>query len=261
MAEKKIKKARPVEQSPFSRSPVTIIVPFYGQYGKVGRLLKSIWTGTRSNPYEICLVDDSSPNSDFIRRMVDQPQVVSFRTPERLGFGGALKFGFERTTQPWVCFLNSDCVIENSAWLIEMGRSLMRLRGQGVQMVSARSNNPGSFVNSRLKAEKTDMDAGGMIEDFILEDDEHLPLYCTMCHRDLFEHIGGFVKEYPYGWYEDEELAHRMRHHGFSQAICAKSWVRHDGAATIKALFKENPEAKKIMASNRDRCIADISLL
>ena len=257
MAEKKIKKARPVEQSPFSRSPVTIIIPFHGQYDKVGRLLKSIWTGTRSNPYEICLVDDSSPNSDFIEKMIDQPQVVPFRTPERLGFGGALKFGFERTTQPWVCFLNSDCTIEDSGWLIEMGRSLMRLRGQGVQMVSARSNNPGSFVNSMLKAEKSDK---RMIEDFILEDG-HLPLYCALCHRDLFEHIGGFIKEYPYGWYEDEELAYRMSHYGFSQAICSKSWVRHEGAATIKALFKENPEAKEIMASNRDRCIADISLL
>ncbi len=251
----KTNKARAMRLVPFSRSPVSIIIPFHGEYERVGRLVSSIWNATRSNPYEICLVDDCSPNSDFIASMKDQPQVMNLRTPERIGFGGALKYGFDRTEQPWVCFLNSDCEIQDVNWLIAMGQSLLDLKEQGVRMVSSRTNNPGNLGDKRLKGKK-----GDFINDVILED-TYLPLYCSMCHRDLFNHIGGFIKPYPYGWYEDEELAYRMRHYGFKQAISGKSWVHHEGSVTVKTVLKNDLKAKEIMNSNRDKCIADISSL
>ena len=251
----KTNKARALKFVPFSRSPVTIIIPFHGEYERVGRLVSSIWNATRSNPYEICLVDDCSPNSNFIASMKDQPQVVNLRTPERLGFGGALKYGFDKTEQPWVCFLNSYCEIQDVNWLIAMGQSLLNLKDQGVRMVSARTNNPGTLGDKRLRGKK-----GDLIDDIVLED-TYLPLYCSMCHRDLFDHIGGFIKPYPYGWYEDEELAYRMRHYGFRQAICGKSWVHHEGSVTVRNVLKNDRKAEKIMNSNRDRCISDISSL
>jgi len=265
-AHKKKEVCRIEKESSFSRACVDIIIPFHGQYEKVVGLIESVWKVTRSNPYQICLVDDASPNNDFISKFESERhrdgyyenQILPIRSAKRLGFGGALRLGFESTKQPWVCFLNSDCVVENSSWLIEMGRSLLRLKEHNVRMVSARSDNPGEGYDCRLKGLKND----DTEEDIVLnEKDPPLPFYCTMCHRQLFDRIGGFVKSYPYGMYEDEELAYRMRHHKFSQGISAKSWVHHAGGLTFEALLKSDKSAAAIIEENRNRCIEDMRKL
>lgn len=250
------KRAKPVEFQAFSRSPVDIIIPFHGQYEKVTKLVESIMYATKSNPYQICLVDDCSPNEKFIEAWKDVPQVVTVRTPHHMGFGGALRVGYDATEQPWVVFMHSDCVVEDQNWLIEMGKSLLKWKEARVpvKMVAPRTNNPGDdSADKRLKAplrEKGD--------DMILASDAHLPLYCVMCHRELFYHIGGFIKPYPYGWFESEELAYRMNRAGFQQGICGRSWVRHHGAATVKALLEDFPEVKATMEENRTRCLRDM---
>jgi len=109
MAKTIIKKSKPMIYGGFNRSPVTIIIPFHGCYEKVSQLVKSILFATRSNPYEICLVDDCSQNRNFIDEMSNVPQVVAIRSDKHVGFGGALRIGFDRTRQPWVVFLHSDC--------------------------------------------------------------------------------------------------------------------------------------------------------
>lgn len=254
MAEDKlVKKANWTYGVPFSRSKVDIIIPFHGCYEKVSRLITSILLATRSNPYQICLVDDCSPNKNFIDELKNVPQVFAMRTEKQLGFGGALELGFNATHQPWVVFLHSDCVVEDPRWLIEMGRSLIHLKEQGVRMVSARTNNPGEG-GERLKARRSDIS-----NDVILKEG-FLPLFCSMCHRELFSHIGGFIKNYYPARYEDEELAYRMRYFGFLQGICGKSWVKHDGGATMGMLCKDEKIAAMVDA-NREQCIKDIQNL
>jgi len=106
------------------------------------------------------------------------------------------------------------------------------------------------------QGEKTQMAAEYVVLD---EEETHLTLYCFLCHRELFHRCGGFLKEYPYGFYEDVEFAWRMRKHGFKQAVCRNSWVHHDGMATIRSIWRRDPEIRKIMEEeNRERCLADL---
>jgi|ETNvirnome_6_100_1030635.scaffolds.fasta_scaffold09588_3 GT2 family glycosyltransferase len=257
MPETIIKKSKPMIYGGFNSSPVSIIIPFHGCYEKVSRLVKSILFATRSNPYEICLVDDASKNKNFINEMSNVPQVNAIRSDKHVGFGGALKIGFERTQQPWVVFLHSDCKVEDINWLMQMGKSLLNLKKNNVRMISARSNNPGEEFK-RLKSAKTDKNP-----DIILQNvrDGFLPLYCTMCHRELFANIGGFIKNYyPIG-YEDEELAYRMNYHGFKQAICGRSWIHHEGGATKKQLCIKDKNFASIIEENREKCENDIKNL
>lgn len=260
------RKARPMGLVPFSRSKVDIIIPFHAQYDRVSELLRSIVVSVKSNPYQVTLVDDCSENKNFgeeIRREFAKgtpegfrPQVQYIRTEKQMGFGGALRVGFEATEQPWVLFMHSDCVVEDPNFMIDMGQSLMRWRDAGVpvKMVSARSDNPGECEAAKAgRLEKGD-------RDFILED-EALPLFCAMCNRQLFKHIGGFIKEYPYAWYEDEELAHRMKSKGLLQGISTKAWIHHHGGATVKYLWETRPETKTEMENNRKRCIEDVRKL
>jgi len=260
------KTARPIIPVPFSRSRVDIIIPFHGQYEKVSSLIQSILLGVKSNPYQITLVDDCSENKNFYQEINDQfkkstqegyrSQVVCIRNEKQLGFGGALRVGYENTNLPWVLFLHSDCLVEDPNFMIEMGQALVDWKNQKipVKMVSARSNNPGDCDRAKSKIEDKDS------KNIILEN-ETLPLFCSMCHRDLFRHIGGFIKSYPYAWYEDEELSYRMRKFGFKQGISTKAWIRHEGGSTIKYIWNKIKDSRGIMEKNRELCLEDIKKL
>lgn len=258
------KAAKPIVSVPFSKSKVDIIIPFHGQYEKVSSLVQSILISVKSNPYQITLVDDHSENETFHKELADQfkkttpegyrCQVVCIRNKKQLGFGGSLRVGYENTNLPWVLFLHSDCLVEDPNFMIEMGQSLLDWKEQNVpvKFVSARSNNPGDLLKAKAKSHEKEN------KNVVLEENETLPLFCAMCHRELFERIGGFIKEYPYAWYEDEELAHRMRKYGYKQGVSTKSWIYHEGGSTIKYLWDKNKKAKEIMDNNRELCLSDI---
>lgn len=179
--------------------------------------------------------------------------IKCIRCEEQLGFGGAAKVGFDSSENPYVVFINSDCLITNGNWLRGLGESLLEMKKDGVKMVSSRTNNS---VGGSLKQKG---DKNENVDNVILETDEHLSLYCFMCHRDLFYHIGGFIKPYPIGYYEDEELAFRMKKHNFKQGVSGKSWVYHEGEATIKSLLRKNStEVRGIIDQNYERCLADM---
>jgi GT2 family glycosyltransferase len=247
----KIKPAR-MAVEPFARSPVSIIIPFYGQYDRVARLCRSIVTATRSNPYEIVVVDDASPDKGFLDQIKTAPQVRTVRSEKRLGHGGALRLGFESTNQPWVVFINSDCVIQQANWLLEMGQALLSLKDKNVRMVAARTDNPGSGAPPALKGDRNETADNTILESGCL------PLYCVMSHRQLYSRIGGFLKSYPLG-YEDEELAFRMRRHGYLQAVAGRAWVHHEGGVTLDYVYQTNPSKfAKAQEESRLMCLADM---
>lgn len=254
-------------QKELMETKVDIIIPFYGQYQKVYSLLKSIWNGTKSNPYHIYLIDDCSPNEGFVTGFDEAPRTTVIRNESQLGFGGALEVGFQRSLEKqakaekierfftptnFVLFMHSDCLIENANWLSELITTYMRLKDHDVGLVSARTNNPGAATDPRLKGEQKES-----VPDVILEEG-CVPLYCALCNRSLFKQIGGFIKPYPYGWYEDEELALRMKRYGLKQAISGGSWVKHKGGATFRTMKNK---IQDVMEQNRNQCIADLRAL
>lgn len=251
---------RSISEREFSHVPVDIIIPFHDQYKKVLYLVMSILKNTRGSiPYHVILVDDDSPNVDFLNMFDKTPRVRTLRNDTRLGFGGSLQEGFASGDSPFIVFMHSDVEILMPNWLMELGESFLNLRQHNVQLVSARSNNPGAHYTARLRAEK----GAKAIDDMIISDDEEgsLPLYCAMCHRELFNRIGGFIKPYPLAGYEDEELCFRMRKNGFYQGISGASWVQHIGSVTIDAVCSSDRTAKETMEKNRDLCLLDMQKL
>ncbi len=260
--------ARPVAVPSEFNQQVDIIVPYHGQYEKVTRLLESIFRLTRSNYYRVYVVDDASPNETFYTKMSQnaaknaaraktESVVFTARNDTQKGFAAACKVGFDMGESPYVCFINSDCVIKDTGWLRGLGESLLKGKEAGVRVVAPMTNNPVSGDPAQ-KGEPFVREP----EDTIIADDSHLSLYCFLCHRELFARIGGFLKPYPYGYYEDEEFAARLRKNGFKQAVCRKSYVEHEGEATVRALWKNNPDLRKIMEEdNRQRCIEDMKCL
>jgi hypothetical protein len=82
-----------------------------------------------------------------------------------------------------------------------------------------------------------------------------------MCHRELFNRVGGPLKPYPLCGYEDEEFAYRMRKFGFKQAIATNSYVFHEGECTIKEVCRRDTKNMNVLKANRDLAVADIRQL
>jgi GT2 family glycosyltransferase len=228
--------------------------------------MESIFRLTRSNYYHLYVVDDCSPNAQY-SQIIQQNSIKNAekqrkenvvhvkRNEVQKGFAGACRVGFEMGESPYVCFVNSDCLIKDIGWLRNLGESLISLYDQGVRVVTPATNNAVGGDDAQQKDTPHS-------EDVIISENSHMSMYCFMCRRDLFNSIGGFLKEYPYGYFEDEEFASRLKKHGYKQAVAKKSWIYHEGQATIRPLWRSHPNIRDIMElENRNKCIEDMKKL
>lgn len=260
-------RSRPMNVTSIFDSQVDIIIPYHGQYQLVSQLVTSIFRYTRSNYYQIMLVDDCSPNEHYFKTLIMnakkhgekrgvESNLNAIRMPEHKGFGAACNAGLAATESPYVCFINSDCEIQDTNWLRSLGECLLTHRSGNVRMVSPMSNNAVDGHPDQC-AEKSFRNT----DPVILGDGEYLSLFCVLADRKLFQEIGGF-KEYPFGYYEDQEFAARMSSYHYKQAVCRTSWVWHRGCATVHRLWRENPKFRDVMEiENRNRCIEDMKRL
>ena len=234
-----------------------ILIPYHGQYKMVRELIGSIILYTRNLPYRITIIDDGSPNVSYFLTLAQLDAIDGVRFEEQKGFGAAVNFGLKVTKRPWVVVLNSDCLIDELGWLNEMFKCLTTMmKSDRVGLVSARSDDPPGN-HPLLKCGKDRKEIPNQISE------QPVPMFCCIAPRILFDKVGP-LKEYPYGWYEDEEFFWRMKKHGYKQAISGKSWVRHLGGsvgATVRELWQKDPEIKKVMENNRLQCLSDLKKL
>jgi GT2 family glycosyltransferase len=233
-----------------------IIIPYHGQYKLVRDLIGSVCLFTRHIPYRITIVDDGSDNKDFFYSLAQASNIDGIRHEQQKGFGAAINSGIKATKQSWVVLLNSDCVIEEMNWLSELWKTMVALRDKNVRFVSSRTDNPPSCYSEVIKSPRIDRK---IIEDTI--SDVPLPMFCCLLSRKMIDQVG-LLKEYPYGFYEDEEYFYRMKKFGFKQAISKISWVKHGNSATVQELWRSKPETKEVMLEgNRNACLADVKKL
>lgn len=230
---------------PRKMSAVEIIIPFNGKHSSVSNLIDAIFKTVSTNRYQITLVDDGSENDSFVNYINEAklPGVVCMRHDKSMGFGAAINSALQNAKNdwvPWICIMHSDVIVEGSTWLASLGNSMQKLKGNGVKMISPRTDNPGDSLKAVFEEKGVNKREGGC-EDFLLEDDQYLSLYCALCHRDLFKHVGLF-KEFPLAGCEAQDFAIRMKKYGFAQAICGSSWVYHEGEGTISLLNKKQKE-------------------
>src|SRR5690606_26388552 len=91
--------------------------------------------------------------------------VTTVRNESQLGFGGACRVGYEQGESPYVCFLNSDCRIEDSGWLRSLGESLLKLKHENVRVIAPMTNNPMSGDPAQLGDKSTRSQDDVIIED------------------------------------------------------------------------------------------------
>ncbi len=217
---------------PSSESPlVSIVIPVYNQLHHTWNCLSSLQETAGTVPFEVIVVDDGS--ADETAREIPRIRGVRFhKNPQNLGFIGACNAGAALAKGRFVLFLNNDTAVQ-PGWLEPLVRTFDEFERVG--LVGSKLVYP----DGRLQ------EAGGIIfndgagwnygrfdhpedprYDFPREVD-----YCSgaaiLIERELFQRFGGFDTLYTPAYYEDTDLAFKVRAAGLRVIYQPASRVVH----------------------------------
>ncbi len=217
---------------PSSDTPVaSIVIPVYNHLDATLVCLRSLAQTTNRTPHEIIVVDDCS--SDGSPDVLPQVQGLRYqRNPRNTGFIGACNAGAANARGQFVVFLNNDTAVQDG-WLDALVDTFAQHRDVG--LVGAKLVYP----DGRLQ------EAGGIVfsdgsgwnygrfddparpeYNFVREAD-----YCSgaaiALRTELFRRFGGFDPYYAPAYYEDTDLAMKVRQAGLRVLYQPASVVVH----------------------------------
>jgi GT2 family glycosyltransferase len=207
----------------------SIVVPVYNHFEHTLTCLRALAASTDSTGFEVIVVDDASSDETALR-MRDIAGVRYHRNVENLGFIGACNAGATLARGDYLVFLNNDTAVQ-PGWLdalIGTFDAHPRAGLVGAKLV---------YPDGRLQ------EAGGIVFrdgsgwNYGRFDDPQAPVYNHVREADycsgaaialpraLFERLGGFDALYSPAYYEDTDLAMKVRAEGLQ--------VLYQPAATV----------------------------
>ena len=257
-----------VFQPPFSplsfrihpQPTVSVIVPVYNNFQATYACLASLHDHKTRYAFEVVVVDDDSTDeTGAVLASFDGLHLA--RNPENLGFVGACNRGAEMARGEFLVFLNNDTQVQ-PGWLDALvgtfeSHADCGLAGSQLLYPDGRLQEAGGIVFS-------DGSAWG----YGHLDDPYRPEYCYVrepdycsgaslaIRRDQFERLGGFDPHFAPGYYEDTDLAFRVRAVGQRVIYQPHSRVVHLEGATAGRHEEAAGGMKRYQAINRHKFTA-----
>ena len=219
-----------------ARPRVSIIIPIYGQLDITRRCLASIQANPSECELEVIVIDDCSPD-DSAAQLGSIPGVRLIRNPRNLGFLRSCNEAARYALGEYLCFLNNDTEVQ-PRWLDALLLTFVGFPGCGLA---------GSKL---ISCDGTLQEAGGIVwQDGSAwnfgrgQDPGHCTYnyarevdYCSgasiMIPARLFHEVGGFDERYAPAYYEDTDIALRLRQLGHRVIYQPASEVLHLEGAT-----------------------------
>jgi GT2 family glycosyltransferase/glycosyltransferase involved in cell wall biosynthesis len=214
----------------FSEPEISIIIPIYNKPNYTFSCLKSILENTKGASYEVIIVDDGSGNDTHdMLSLIKNINIL--RNECNMGVVKSYNRGAENANGRYLVFLNNDTLVIDE-WLLRLENTFDQWPDTG--LVGAKLIYP----DGRLQ------EAGGIVWrdgsswNYGHLDDPNRPEYnyvrevdyctgaCLMIERELFINLDGFDKLYSPAYYEDVDLAFKVR-------ACGKKVIYQPGATVI----------------------------
>jgi N-acetylglucosaminyl-diphospho-decaprenol L-rhamnosyltransferase len=219
--------------TPVMQHSVEVLIPHYNGGEDMRRALDALRDQT-TRPM-VCVIDNGSTDDSVEMLARDYPEVRVLELGENLGYSVAVNAGAKTSGARLIVVLNDDAIADP-----EFIETILSVQDRtGAEMVAACLRSP-----------------DGKVESLGVEVDRALNPY-DACHgdaytskldarplgpcggaaaylRDAFEGLGGF-DETIFIYYEDVDLAIRMRIAGMTCAPAPKAFVWHEHSATVGA--------------------------
>ncbi|HRQ65327.1 MAG TPA: glycosyltransferase [Xanthomonadaceae bacterium] len=210
---------------------VSVIVPVYNHFRHTLTCLRSLAATPEATPFEVVVVDDAS-SDETPERLAEIEGLEVVRNEHNLGFIGACNAGAAAARGEFLVFLNNDTVVTED-WLGALRRTFEQrpdcgLAGARLVYPDGRQQEAGGIVF-----------ADGSGWNFGRFDDPRHPRYgylreadyCSgaaiMIRADLFHTFGGFDARYAPAYYEDTDLAFKVRAAGLKVYFQPRATVVH----------------------------------
>ena len=227
---------RPIEFAVHEQVDVSIIIPVFNQFHFTQACLASLQEHQGTERFEVIVVDDCSTDAtaEAVPRL---PGAVYLRNETNSGFVASCNRGAQAARGKYLVFLNNDTLV-TPGWLTALldtfaeepragivGSKLVYPDGRlqeagGIIWRDASGWNYGKFDDAKKP------------EYNYLRDVDYCSAAALMVPKALFEIISGFDSRYAPGYYEDTDLAFKMRHARYKVLYQPLSEVIHYEGAT-----------------------------
>jgi GT2 family glycosyltransferase/glycosyltransferase involved in cell wall biosynthesis len=222
----------PALQFPMHDHPVaSIIIPVHNKFEVTYLCLCSLLFAYNDTPFEVILVDDGSSDETL-----DIAQVISgiriLRHESARGFVDSCNDGASLATGEFVVFLNND-VEATARWLdelIETYRSFDNIGLLGSKLIypDGRLQEAGGIVWGSGNPWNVGRDGNAFDPRYnYLRQVDYVSGAAMMLPRGIWTDVGGFSQEFAPGYFEDTDLAMKVREAGHLVVYVPTSTIIH----------------------------------
>ncbi|MGB7451050.1 MAG: glycosyltransferase, partial [Lysobacterales bacterium] len=215
---------------------VSIVIPVYNKWVYTAACLRSLLDAAGKYSFEVIVVDDQSTD-ETAERLADIDGLTHLRNEKNLGFVGSCNRGARQARGEYLVLLNNDTQVLEG-WLDELIDTFEREPQAG--LVGARLVYPDGSLQ----------ESGGIVfndgsgwnygrgkqaenpEFLYLRETDYCSGACIALKTKYFHQIGGFDERYAPAYYEDTDLAFRVRESGLKVLIQPLSAVIHHEGIT-----------------------------
>lgn len=243
----------PLTFTPHPQPKVSIVIPACNQFHLTYHCLASLLLAPNATPFEVILVDDGS--TDRTREITQLVSgITCLRNEEPSGFVHACNRGAEAARGDYVVLLNNDTELTPD-WLDELlwpfeHFERVGLAGAKLLYPDGRLQEAGGIVWS--SANPANYGRGGNPYEpryNYARQADYLSGACLMVPKALWESIGGLDPVYAPAYFEDTDLAFRIRAQGYKTVYAPLSCVIHfeggSNGTDVSSGVKKHQEANR----------------
>jgi GT2 family glycosyltransferase/glycosyltransferase involved in cell wall biosynthesis len=245
----------PALSLPATENPrVSVIIPAHDKFELTYACVKSIAENLPETAFEIILIDDCSADETALARLLLPPAMQVHRMTGNDGFIASCNRGAELARGEFLFFLNNDTIVR-PGWLDALVQTLDRdarigIAGARLLFPDGRVQDAGGIVWRLGDAWNYGRGSDATDPRFtFMRDADYVSGAALLIRRDLFRSLGGFDAHFSPAYYEDTDLAFRVRAKGFRVVVQPDSQIVHiEGASS--GTDPNGPGVKRYQTTN-----------